>query len=142
MKLIQEIMRGAWSRKKVVPAFNIPYLPMMEPVVQALHDADAFGLIAVARLEWIKFQAGGLREIYQQYHRVKDESCTRLHLDHVPVIDEDGYQVDFESISSQRHRSGLSFGHDRWVAAPTAGKYPSHAKGSGIGPRRRHSGGS
>jgi fructose-bisphosphate aldolase, class II len=98
MKPLQEIMKEAWQQKKVIPAFNIPYLPMMEPVVRALHDTDSFGLITVARLEWIKFKAKGLQEICGEYQRVKDEGCTRLHLDHVPVIDEDGCQVDYEPV--------------------------------------------
>jgi ketose-bisphosphate aldolase len=82
----------------VVPAFNIPYLPMMEPVVAALRACGAFGLIAVARLEWIKFESRSLQAIYDEYQRVKDERFTRLHLDHVPVIDEDNLVVDYESV--------------------------------------------
>jgi ketose-bisphosphate aldolase len=82
----------------VIPAFNIPYLPIMEAVVKALRDTGAFGLIAVARPEWMKFQARSLQAIYDEYQRVKDERFTRLHLDHVPVVDEDGLRVDYPSI--------------------------------------------
>jgi ketose-bisphosphate aldolase len=82
----------------VIPAFNIPYLPMMEPVVAALRASRTFGLIAVARLEWLKFEAGGLKAIRDEYQRVNDERFTRLHLDHVPVIDEDNLPVDYESV--------------------------------------------
>jgi ketose-bisphosphate aldolase len=82
----------------VIPAFNIPYLPMMEPVVAALRASGVFGLIAVARLEWIKFEAGSLKAISSEYQRVKDERFTHLHLDHVPVIDEDNLRVDYESV--------------------------------------------
>lgn len=89
------IMRNAWKARTAIPAFNIPYLPMMEPVVRALHDTRSFGFIAVARLEWIKFESGSLRHIYDEYERVKDERFTRLHLDHVPVIDEDQLLVDY-----------------------------------------------
>jgi len=71
---------------------------MMEPVVAALRDTDNFGLIAVARLEWIKFEARSPRAICEEYQRVKDERFTRLHLDHVPVIDEDDLRVDFEAV--------------------------------------------
>jgi fructose-bisphosphate aldolase, class II len=92
------IQLGALPLETVVPAFNIPYLPMMEPVVAALRDTDNFALIAVARLEWIKFEARSLRAIYDEYQRVKDERFTRLHLDHVPVIDEDDLRVDFEAV--------------------------------------------
>src|ERR1017187_2143004 len=92
----------------VVPAFNIPYLPMMEPVVAALSASGVFGLIAVARLEWIKFESGSLQAVYDEYQRVKDERCTRLHLDHVPVIDEDNLLVDYESVITEA--IGLGYG--------------------------------
>ena len=79
-----------------MPAFGIPYLPMMEPVVAALRDCGAFGLVQVARLEWTKFEAKSLAAVRDEYRRVGDERFTRLHLDHVPVIDEDNRRVDFE----------------------------------------------
>jgi ketose-bisphosphate aldolase len=91
-------MQNAFQAKIVIPGFNIPYPPMMQPVVMALQETNTFGLIMVARLEWIKFKAGGLEVIYNEYHRVKDEKVTRLHLDHVPVIDEDNQRTDFEDI--------------------------------------------
>ena len=98
-----------WNARRsgtVIPAFNIPYLPMMEVVVGALQDTDCFGLVAVARLEWIKFEAGSVRAIYQEYARIKDERFTRLHLDHVPVIDEDNLHVDYEAIIQEAIRLG------------------------------------
>ncbi len=80
----------------VVPGFNIPYLPMMESVVRALRDTRGFGLIMVARLEWVKFESRSLEAVAAEYGRVGDARHTRLHLDHVPVIDEDGLAVDYE----------------------------------------------
>ena len=97
----QEIVTKAWMSGNVVPGFNIPYLPMMEPVVRALHDCNSFGLIMVARLEWEKFESKSLRAIHDEYEKVKDCNHTRLHLDHVPVIDEDNLRVDFESIIAE-----------------------------------------
>jgi fructose/tagatose bisphosphate aldolase len=94
---VDQLMQNVLKAATVVPGFNIPYLPMMEPVVRALRDTNCFGLVMVARLEWTKFHAGGLRPIRDEYERVKDESVTRLHLDHVPVIDEDNRRVDFEA---------------------------------------------
>ncbi len=93
-----EVMHRAWRVGVVVPAFNIPYLPMMEPVVRALRECDAFGLIQVARLEWIKFEAISLKAVSREYQKVKDEGYTRLHLDHCPVIDEDNLWVDVQPI--------------------------------------------
>lgn len=92
---VADLMKTAWRAGFAIPAFNIPYLLMMEPVVRALRDCDCLGLIAVARLEWVKFKAGGVREVQREYARVGDTRFTRLHLDHVPVIDEDGLQVDY-----------------------------------------------
>lgn len=97
-KSVRDIMREALARHRVVPAFNIPHLPMMEPVVAALRETGSFGLIAVARLEWTKFEAQGVEAIYREYDRVGDPACTRLHLDHVPVIDEDDLRVDYLAI--------------------------------------------
>ena len=101
MSNINEIMLHAWRSGIVIPSFNIPYLPMMEPVIRALRETQCFGLIAVARLEWEKFEAVGLSSIYSEYQKFKDEKYTRLHLDHVPVIDEDNKLVDYYKIISE-----------------------------------------
>jgi ketose-bisphosphate aldolase len=102
------ILRNAFERKIVIPGFNIPYLPMMEPVIRALHDTETFGLIMVARLEWVKFKSGSLRSIYNEYEKFKDTRYTRLHLDHVPVIDEDNLLTNFESIISEAIELGYN----------------------------------
>ncbi len=91
-------MRAAASLGIAVPAFNIPYLPMVEPVIRAVVSQDAFALVEVARLEWTKFQAGSPSAVYEQYLRFADPDHTRIHLDHVPVVDEDGERVDYLSI--------------------------------------------
>ena len=108
MKMLStsECMLHARRAGTVIPAFNIPYLPMMERVVAALRDTDNFGLITVARPEWIKFGAQSIRAIYEEYQRVKDERFTRLHLDHVPVIDEDNLRVDYEAVIQEAIQLG------------------------------------
>jgi len=95
MNDIARIMRSAYDKHFIIPAFNIPHLPMMEPVVQALRETRSFGFIAVARLEWMKFSAQSISAVAAEYERVGDASVTRLHLDHVPVIDEDHLLVDY-----------------------------------------------
>jgi ketose-bisphosphate aldolase len=102
----QECMWNARQAGIVIPAFNIPYLPMMESIVMALRDVESFGLIAVARPEWMKFGARSAQAVYEEYQRVKDGRLTRLHLDHVPVIDEDGLRVDYEVIIREAIRLG------------------------------------
>jgi len=89
-------MHAALNAGTVIPAFNIPYLPMMKPVVKALADTKTFGLIQVARLEWIKFKSQSLQAIRDEYNGCKDERYTRLHLDHMPAIDEDLLTIDYE----------------------------------------------
>ena len=101
-----DLVHRALKTGTVIPGFNIPYLPMMEPVVRALRDTNSFGLIMVARLEWVKFESGSLEAIRDEYERVKDLDHTRLHLDHVPVIDEDDLRVDYKEIVERAVRAG------------------------------------
>ncbi|MDR1611441.1 MAG: class II fructose-bisphosphate aldolase [Planctomycetota bacterium] len=91
----REIVNKAWKMGIVVPAYNVPYLPMLEPIVRALRDSGSFGLIQVARLETVKFKAESFTRIAEEYGKFKDPNFTRLHLDHVPVIDEDGLSIDY-----------------------------------------------
>ena len=98
MSKTSDIMVLAYQNKIIVPAFNIPYLPIMEPVIAALRDTKTFGLIEVARLEWEKFSSKSMKAIRDTYEKYKDERFTRLHLDHIPVIDEDNKLVDYLSI--------------------------------------------
>lgn len=102
------IIKKAFDKGIIVPGFNIPYLPMMEPVVRALEDSDTFGLIMVARLEWIKFKSGSMKAIREEYERLRIDRITRLHLDHVPVIDEDNLWTDHETII----REAIDLGYD------------------------------
>ena len=97
----KELIQRAMRAHVVIPGFNIPYLPMMEPIVRALRDADSVGLIMVARLEWVKFEAKSLRAVRDEYLKCGDAEHTRLHLDHLPVIDEDQQRVDFDRLIAE-----------------------------------------
>jgi ketose-bisphosphate aldolase len=90
-----ELIRNANRDGLAVPAFNIPYLPMMRPVIQAVIDEDTFALIEIARLEWVKFEAEGPAAVAAEFAKWQRPEYVRLHLDHVPVIDEDGLAVDY-----------------------------------------------
>lgn len=91
------IVDAAYREGIVVPAFNVPYLPMVKPVVEALVECDAFGLIEVALLDVTKFEARSISAVAEEYRRYADRRCARLHLDHIPVIDEDGLLVDWRA---------------------------------------------
>jgi fructose-bisphosphate aldolase class II len=89
------IIKNACHAGIGIPAFNVPYLPMVEPVVKAVVDQDAFALIETARLEWYKFEAGGPDQVMAEFQKWQQPEYVRLHLDHIPVIDEDNQRVDF-----------------------------------------------
>ena len=93
-----EIVHNALKAGLVVPSFNVPYLPMVEPIIRATVDTDSFAFIATARLEWYKFEAKGLRPVLEEFRQHERPGHVRLHLDHVPVIDEDDLDVDYASI--------------------------------------------
>ena len=95
MKRVAEIIKAARQIGVVIPAFNVPYLPMVEPVVRAVVDQDSFALVETARPEWIKFESKGPAAVAKEFARWSQPEYVRLHLDHVPVIDEDGQLVDY-----------------------------------------------
>lgn len=101
------IVRNALKAGVVVPAFNVPYLPMIEPVIRAVVDQDCFAFVEVARLEWIKFESQSPAAVMEEFTKWEESDYVRLHLDHVPVIDEDGLEVDYLTII--REAIGLGY---------------------------------
>lgn len=101
-------MNAAVSAGVVIPAFNVPYLPMIEAVCEALISHRTFGIVEVARLELVKFEARSLRDVATLYGQFADPRYTALHLDHTPVIDEDGLAVDWRALISE----ALELGYD------------------------------
>jgi fructose-bisphosphate aldolase class II len=93
-----DIVRRAARAALVVPAFNAPYLPMVEPIIRAVVDGDCFALVETARLEWIKFESRGPLAVMREFRKWDAPDHVRIHLDHIPVIDEDGLQVDYLAI--------------------------------------------
>jgi ketose-bisphosphate aldolase len=101
-----EIIRRARQAGVVVPAFNIPYLPMVQPVIRAVADEDAFALVEVSRPEWEKFGAQSLEAVAEEFRRHQDPEHVRLHLDHIPVLDEDHRRVDYLPIFRRAFAAG------------------------------------
>lgn len=98
---LSRIVSEAYKARIVIPAFNIPYLPMVQPVVSALKDSASFGLVEVACPDVEKFDAKSFSAVQKEFIRHADRAYTRLHQDHVPAIDEDGKFVDWEGIISE-----------------------------------------
>jgi len=106
MEKVSEIINKARKMNIAIPAFNVPYLPMIEPIIQAVIDEDSFSLIEVARVEWMKTGAKGPREVYEEFIKWEKPNYVRLHLDHVPVIDEDNKRVDYLPIIKEALEMG------------------------------------
>jgi fructose-bisphosphate aldolase class II len=92
------IVYNAYKAGMVVPAFNVPYLPMVKPVIEAVVAQDSFALVEAARLDWIKFEAQGPAAAMEAFQTWNEPGHVRIHLDHVPVIDEDGRGVEYLAI--------------------------------------------
>jgi len=95
---LDEIMRQAYGHGILIPAFNVAYTPMVKPIVESLKKHRTFGLVEVARPDVEKFGAGSFQEVCQRYYALGERVFTRLHLDHIPVIDEDGEKVEWEHL--------------------------------------------
>lgn len=93
---LSKIMKQAYRKGILIPAFNVAYIPMIKPIVESLKKHRTFGLLEVARPDVEKFGAGSFQEVAEKYYALGERIFTRLHLDHIPVIDEDGEKVDWE----------------------------------------------
>lgn len=102
----QEAVRLALANHTIIPAFNIPYLPMVEPVVRAIVDENSVAMVQVARLEWEKFESQSPEAVAEAYFKHCKEGYTLLHLDHVPVIDEDQKPVEYLPILERAMKCG------------------------------------
>ena len=100
-----EVILKARELKKCVPAFNIPHLPMVKPIAEAIRDENSVAMIQVARVEWEKMHSESLERVAEEYAKYKN-AHTLLHLDHIPVIDEDFLRVDYLALVNRAIAAG------------------------------------
>ena len=105
---LSQIMKSAADQGILVPAFNVAHLPMLKPMADALARLKTFGLIECARPDVEKFGAGSFEAVREEYRWHGNPAFTRLHLDHAPVIDEEGVRVDYRGAIQQ----ALDLGYD------------------------------
>lgn len=127
---LRPLVRAAAANGTAVLAFNVPYLPMARPICRALADERAFGLLEVARLEFTKFEAVSPTAVAREFDAHANPRYAALHLDHIPVIDEDDLRVEWrdyirEALECGYHSvmvdgSRLPFEENLAVAAETA----------------------
>ena len=101
-----EAVKLAAAHKTIIPAFNIPYLPMVEPVTEAIKDENSVAMVQVARLEWEKFESQSPEAVAEEYFKHCKAGYTLLHLDHVPAIDEDQKLVEFLPLLERALKAG------------------------------------
>jgi len=104
---LKQVMETACAQGIVIPAFNIAYLPMAKAVCDGLAETDAFGMLEVARPDVEKFGAESFAAVAAEYRQWADPDIVTLHLDHIPVIDEDHLPVDWRSLIQE----GISAGY-------------------------------
>ena len=127
MKSTRDIIRKARELGLGIPAFNVAHIPMTEPIIRAVRDQDSFALVEVSRIDWVKFGAKSPAAVAAEYKRHDDPRHVRLHLDHVPVIDEDQKKVDYRADHRGIDLTGLPLRHDRRVPSLAGGQHPGHA---------------
>ncbi len=98
MKSTREIILKARELGIGIPAFNVAHLPMTEPIIRAVRDQDSFALVEVSRIDWVKFGAKSPAAVIAEFKAHDDPQHVRIHLDHVPVIDEDHKKVDYKAV--------------------------------------------
>ena len=100
MQSSRDIVNTARELGIAIPAFNAPYLPMMEPIVRAAVETDAFAFVEVARVEWMKFEARSTRAALEEYRRWSHPDHVRLHLDHVPMLERYAREAQTDALLS------------------------------------------
>jgi fructose-bisphosphate aldolase class II len=98
MKTTTQIIARARELGIGLPAFNVAHLPMTEAIVRAVRDQDSFALVEVSRIDWVKFGSKSPAAVMESFRRCDDPQHVRIHLDHVPVIDEDQKKVDYRAV--------------------------------------------
>ncbi|MGB9682006.1 MAG: hypothetical protein ACPL1I_03350, partial [bacterium] len=80
MKSLSELMKEAWQKQILIPAFNVAYLSMTKTIVDTLKELETFGLVEVARPDVEKFGAKSFACVAEEFYKYADLNYTRLHL--------------------------------------------------------------
>ena len=102
----KEAVLRAREKGIVIPAINVAHVPMLKAIAEAVADENSVAMIQVARVEWEKMNAGSIEIIAEEYGKWGNSANTLLHLDHVPVIDEDNESVDYTALIKRALKAG------------------------------------
>lgn len=107
MYKLNDLINAANRLGIAVPAFNVPHLPMLEPITRAVKDQGSFALIEIAQMEWQINPQVTPPAVAAEFGRVADERHLRLHLDHLPAVDGQGREADFVPVLRQALELGF-----------------------------------
>jgi ketose-bisphosphate aldolase len=99
-------MRRAYERGILIPAFNAAYHEMVKPICETLKRLKTYGLCEIARPDIEKFGIESFTSAAELYFEYADPEYMSLHQDHVPVIDEDGFEVDYKRLINESLEAG------------------------------------
>jgi len=105
---VSRYMKKASEKGILIPAFNAAYPEMVKPICSTLKELGTFGMLEVARPDIEKFGAQSFTVIFREYEKYGDPDFVSAHQDHVPVIDEDGLEVDYKALIEE----ALGLGYD------------------------------
>lgn len=105
---VQDLVKKAWQTGCVIPNISAPYLPMINPIIKAAIDQRAHIIVSVARVEWIKFGSKSMSAVKEEFDSCEPPPYVHLHLDHVPIVDEDYQQIDYKAILTE----GIALGYE------------------------------
>jgi ketose-bisphosphate aldolase len=102
----KEVVLRAREKGIVIPAINVAHVPMLKAIVQGVADENAIAMVQVSRVEWEKMSAGSIETVAEEYGKWGDSAHTLLHMDHIPVIDEDKKVVDYIALIKRAIAAG------------------------------------
>jgi ketose-bisphosphate aldolase len=106
MKSLKELIEIAYRKNILIPAFNVVYLPMTRVICETLKEMETFGFVEVSRIDVEKFFAESFEKVSEEYYKWADPYYVKLHLDHIPVIDEDNKIVNWEYLIKEGIKLG------------------------------------
>lgn len=73
----KQVVLRAKELKKCIPAFNIPHIPMLKPIAEAIRDENSVAMIQVARVEWEKMSSESLGRIAEEYGKYQNANTLK-----------------------------------------------------------------
>jgi ketose-bisphosphate aldolase len=103
---VKECMKKAYEKGILIPAFNAAYHEMVQPICETLKRLKTYGLCEISRPDIEKFGIDSFSKAAEYYYKYADSEYMSLHQDHVPVVDEDGLDVNYKSLIQEALDAG------------------------------------